>query len=60
MLCGKITKKPCVVCGETKVDGHHPDYSKPYEIIWLCRKHHGETWRKYYPIDLSIYINKHA
>jgi len=19
---------------------HHPDYKKPEEIIWLCRKHH--------------------
>jgi len=21
---------------------HHPDYSKPSEIIWLCRRHHKE------------------
>lgn len=19
---------------------HHPDYSKPLEIVWLCREHH--------------------
>ncbi len=26
----------CVERGER----HHPDYSKPKEIIWLCKKHH--------------------
>lgn len=28
----------CVDLGER----HHPDYNKPKEIIWLCRKHHIE------------------
>lgn len=23
-----------------KAERHHPDYSKPLEIIWLCNKHH--------------------
>jgi len=22
---------------------HHPDYSKPYEITWLCREHHKSS-----------------
>ncbi len=26
---------------------HHDDYSKPYEIRWLCRKHHKILHRKY-------------
>ena len=34
-----ITKSPCY-CGNIKVDGHHNDYSKPLEVIWLCRLHH--------------------
>lgn len=37
---GDIIPKPCVICGETKVDAHHPDYNKPNDIVWLCRKHH--------------------
>jgi hypothetical protein len=39
---GKLTKKPCAVCGSKRVEAHHPDYQKPKEIIWLCRKHHIE------------------
>ena len=37
---GKIVSQPCVVCGDKKSEGHHPDYSKPLEVVWLCRKHH--------------------
>jgi hypothetical protein len=33
---------PCVVCGNPKTDGHHEDYSKVLDVVWLCRKHHME------------------
>lgn len=39
---GTITKTVCVVCGADRVEGHHDDYSKPLEVVWLCRPHHGE------------------
>lgn len=39
---GKLIKKPCKICKNEKVDGHHPNYNKPLEVIWLCRKHHKE------------------
>lgn len=42
---GRITKEPCTVCGNTKSQGHHDDYSKPLEVIWLCAKHHKERHR---------------
>jgi hypothetical protein len=41
---GKLVRLPCW-CGETKVEGHHLDYSKPLEVIWLCRKHHAGLHR---------------
>lgn len=40
LLSGKIKKKICDVCGKNKVHAHHPDYSKPLEVIWLCTEHH--------------------
>jgi hypothetical protein len=26
-----------------KGERHHPDYTQPLTVIWLCRKHHRET-----------------
>jgi hypothetical protein len=37
---GKISRQPCIKCGSPNSDAHHPDYSKPFEVIWLCRIHH--------------------
>ena len=39
---GKLKKLPCFVCGE-KAEAHHPDYSRPLDVIWLCKPHHVET-----------------
>ena len=43
---GEITRQPCIKCNNPKSHGHHPDYSKPLEVIWLCAKHHKELHRK--------------
>ena len=40
---GRLTKAPCEVCGSTiKVHGHHDDYSRPLDVVWLCPTHHKE------------------
>lgn len=43
---GRLTREPCEACGAVHgVDGavlhaHHEDYSKPLDVVWLCRRHH--------------------
>lgn len=39
---GYLVRQPCEVCGNLTVDAHHDDYSKPLEVRWLCRTHHGQ------------------
>lgn len=38
---GKINKTPCVDCGAAKVEMHHEDYSKPINVIFVCRQCHA-------------------
>jgi hypothetical protein len=40
---GLLKKLPCLCCGESKVHGHHADYSRPLDVVWLCAKHHREA-----------------
>ena len=39
--CGILTPQPCEVCGG-KAEAHHPDYNRPGDVRWLCRKHHAQ------------------
>jgi hypothetical protein len=43
---GRVTRKPCIKCGNRKSQGHHNDYSKPLHVLWLCSRHHGQHHRK--------------
>lgn len=37
---GKIKPEPCQQCGSKLAQKHHPNYSKPLEVVWLCRDCH--------------------
>jgi len=44
---GRLTKQPCEAHGDTSqclgdVEAHHDDYTKPFEVKWLCQQHHCE------------------
>lgn len=35
-----IKRRPCAVCGSSETAGHHFDYSRVLDVIWLCQSHH--------------------
>jgi len=37
---GKLKRLPCERCGDKKAEAHHEDYSKPFDVMWLCKNHH--------------------
>lgn len=43
---GKTVRGNCRDCGDGKVHGHHTDYDKPLDVIWLCQKHHAIEHKK--------------
>lgn len=42
LRAGKVTQLPCLICGE-KAEAHHPDYSAPLDVVWLCSAHHKQA-----------------
>lgn len=40
ITAGKIVRQPCINGCKGKAEGHHLNYSKPFAVIWLCRKCH--------------------
>lgn len=42
---GVLTRGKCW-CGSLKVEAHHPNYSEPLTVTWLCRRHHLELHAK--------------
>jgi hypothetical protein len=39
---GRLQRQPCWCCGD-KAQAHHPDYSRPLDVVWLCPKHHKQA-----------------
>jgi hypothetical protein len=42
---GVIKREACKICGKV-AEAHHKDYSNPFDIVWLCSKHH-HRWHKH-------------
>ncbi len=39
---GKLSVRPCVVCGGPGEEMHHDNYDRPLVVKWYCRRHHVE------------------
>jgi hypothetical protein len=44
---GRLKRQPCICCGSENVEAHHPDYSRPLDVVWLCIPHHKEVHSVY-------------
>lgn len=40
IAAGTIIRQPCEVCAAEPAESHHEDYSKPFDVKWLCFTHH--------------------
>lgn len=40
----ELIPQPCEICGSSSqfTQAHHQDYSKPYDVNWLCPSCHGK------------------
>lgn len=43
---GLVEQLPCASCGNEKSEAHHPDYSRPAEVVWYCRRCHQNEHRR--------------
>ena len=55
---GKIIRQPCCICGKY-AEAHHEDYSKPLEVVWLCKRHHLEYHAGNCKIPISLSPSRH-
>lgn len=40
---GRLIRQSCEVCGTANAEAHHEDYTKPFNVVWLCKHHHDEV-----------------
>jgi hypothetical protein len=45
---GRLQRGSCIICNVPMAEAHHNDYSKPFQITWLCKTHHSAI--HYHPI----------
>lgn len=52
---GLVIRLPCEVCGEKNSVGHHENYSKPLDVVWLCASHHRSRHFELRSSGIDIY-----
>lgn len=48
---GELVRQACEHCGQSdgRLDAHHPDYSKPLAVVFLCRRCHTRLHKRGQP-----------
>ena len=46
---GKLAKEPCYICKTKIAQAHHHDYSKPLDVVWLCKPCHNKEHKQQSP-----------
>ena len=42
VVSGQLKREPCEICGSVlNINGHHENYNKLFDVIWLCSQHHA-------------------
>ena len=54
---GKLTRKPCAICGAIRTHAHHESYGAPLKVVWLCATHHRRIHSAKYREELVNTIN---
>ena len=55
---GRLVRLPCFICGDEDTQGHHPDYSSPLDVVWLCAELHSQCHLEYEPEMDKIILSK--
>ncbi|AYO85370.1 hypothetical protein [Methylobacterium brachiatum] len=54
---GRLVRQPCERCGTEPTEAHHPDYSRPLAVMWLCQPchlaEHGRAPRTTRPVEAA-------
>jgi predicted DNA-binding protein YlxM (UPF0122 family) len=53
-ICEECGKSGTFKNGRTMIQAHHPDYSKPLEVMWLCQKCHHQWHKKFTAKEVII------
>ena len=51
---GHLKRLPCEKCGDENSHGHHEDYSKPLEVMWLCALHHAARHKELRSLGINL------
>ena len=59
---GRMMRKPCEFCGSLRSQAHHDDYTRPFDVMWLCQAHHAgrHAFLKYFGISTTHSMERAA